>query len=66
MRYSAEGFPPIPPAQEFTRPYEVTIREQESSAWLAGRILLTPIAVAADVPLTLGGLFLFSLARQPL
>ena len=57
-RYSAENFPPPAKTQEFTRPYVVTIREQESSSRLAGKILLTPIAVAADGVLILGGLAL--------
>jgi hypothetical protein len=63
-RYSAEGFPAIAKTQEFTRPYVVSIREQESSSRLAGKILLTPITVAADGVLILGGvaLFLFVLA----
>ena len=62
MRYSAEGFPPIPPTLEFTRPYVVEIREQESGAWVAGKILLTPIALAADGALILGALLLIGLA----
>jgi len=63
-RYSAEGFPPLAKTQEFTRPYVVSIREQDSSSRLAGKILLTPITVAADGILILGGvaLILFVLA----
>jgi hypothetical protein len=62
MRYSAENFPLPAKTQAFTRPYVVTIREQESSSRLAGKILLTPITVAADGALILGGLALILLA----
>lgn len=58
IRYSAEKFPPVAKTQEFTRPYVVSIREQESSSRLAGKILLTPITVAADGVLILAGLAL--------
>lgn len=58
IRYSAADFPPIAKTQEFTRPYVVSIREQESGSRLAGKILLTPITVAADGVLILGGLAL--------
>jgi hypothetical protein len=57
-RYSAEGFPSLPKTQEFTHPYVVSIREQDSSSRLAGKILLTPITVAADGILILGGVAL--------
>jgi hypothetical protein len=58
VRYSAEGFPSTAHTQEFTRPYVVTIREQESGAKIAGKILLTPVTVAADGALILGGFVL--------
>ena len=58
VRYSAEGFPPFSPTQQFNRPYVVNIREQEPRSAVATRILLTPITVAADGLLILGGLAL--------
>ena len=61
VRYSAEGFPVFSPTQQFNRPYVVNIREQEPGSALATKILLTPITVAADGALILGGLFLFLL-----
>jgi hypothetical protein len=55
VRYSAEGFPPTAQMQEFARKYVVSIGEQQSTA---AKILLTPVTVAADGALILGGLML--------
>jgi hypothetical protein len=61
IRYSAEGFAARADTQEFTRPYVVIIREEDSRSRLAGKILLTPIAVAADGVLVIGALALIAL-----
>jgi hypothetical protein len=53
IRYSAEGFRATG-TREFTHPYVVKITEQEPGSRLAAKILLTPIAVAADGALVLG------------
>ena len=55
VRYSAKGFPSPPKAQKFNRAYVVTITEETEST-LATKIMLTPITVAADGALILGGL----------
>ena len=53
VRYSAEGFPSPPAMQSFTRPYVVSITEDAESK-LAAKIVLTPLAVAADGMIVLG------------
>lgn len=53
IRYSADGFPPIPPTQAFTRPYLVGI-EEERGFGLPAKILLTPVAVVGDALLVFG------------
>jgi hypothetical protein len=59
IRYSAEGFPSTAQPQEFTQRYVVSVKEQDSESRVAGKILLTPITIAADGALILGGLILF-------
>jgi hypothetical protein len=61
IRYSTEGFPSIGQPHNFNRPYIVSITEQDSRSILAGKILLTPITVAADGALNLLGLFLIAI-----
>ena len=60
VRYSAEGFtfPSTAQPQEFAHRYGATIREERSKA---AKILLTPVTVAADGALILGGLLLLFL-----
>lgn len=58
VRYSAEGFPSTARTQEFARRHVVAVRAQRSRA---AKILLTPVTVAADGALILGGLFLLFL-----
>jgi hypothetical protein len=53
VRYSAEGFPSPPETQRFARPYVVSITEDAESK-LAAKIVLTPLAVAADGLIVLG------------
>lgn len=53
VRYSAEGFALPPATQRFTRPYVVSIIEDAESK-LAAKIVLTPLAVAADGLIVLG------------
>ena len=65
VRYSAEGFRASADTEEFTQPYIVLIREEDSRSRLAGKILLTPVAVAADGALVLGVLALIALAVVP-
>lgn len=57
VRYSAEGFkfPSTAQSQEFAHRYGTNIREDRSKA---AKILLTPVTVAADGALILGGLLL--------
>ena len=57
IRYSTEGFPATA-TREFTHPYAVKIAEQEPGSRQAAKILLTPIAVAADGALIIGGMAL--------
>jgi hypothetical protein len=61
VRYSGEGFPPTAQTQ-FARKYVVSVREQPSTV---AKILLTPVTVAADGALILGGLLLFLIAGYP-
>ena len=61
VRYGAKGFPSPPKAQKFNRTYVVTITEETESK-LSTKIMLTPITVAADGALILGGLALILLA----
>ncbi len=65
VRYSREGFPPTAHTQEFARKYVVSVREQPSTAATAAKILLTPVTVAADGALILGGLLLLLIAGYP-
>lgn len=60
VRYSAEGFkfPSTAQPQEFAHRYGANIGEERSRA---AKILLTPVTVAADGALILGGLFLLFL-----
>jgi hypothetical protein len=58
VRYSAEGFPSTAQTQEFAHRYGATVREQRSTT---AKVLLTPVTVAADGALILGGLFLLFL-----
>jgi hypothetical protein len=58
VRYSAEGFPSTAQTQEFARRHVVTVRAQKSKP---AKILLTPVTLAADGALILGGLFLLFL-----
>jgi len=55
VRYSAEGFPEIDQRYKFNVPYYVDISEEQSTAKLVGKILITPILVLADGVLILGG-----------
>ncbi|RQS19500.1 hypothetical protein DIE03_34585 [Burkholderia sp. Bp8992] len=63
-RYSTEGFveQDKTAAQPFNRPYSVTIRESPSVVGMGLRILATPITVAADGVLVLGGIVLVPFA----
>jgi hypothetical protein len=61
VRYSAEGFPPLPETQKFTGTYTVRITE-ESETSLASKIMLTPLTVAADGAIMLGAAVLLVLA----
>jgi hypothetical protein len=61
VRYSAKGFPSPPETQRFNRPYVVSITEETESK-LATKIMLTPITVAADGALILGGVALVLIA----
>jgi len=58
VRYSAEGFRSTGQTQEFAHRYGATVREQRSTT---AKVLLTPVTVAADGALILGGLFLLFL-----
>ncbi len=59
VRYSAEGFPfSAAQTQGFAHRYDARVREERSKA---AKILLTPVTVAADGVLILGGLFLLFL-----
>lgn len=55
VRSSAEGVPSTGQTQEFAHRYGATVREQRSTT---AKVLLTPVTVAADGALMLGGLFL--------
>ena len=55
VRSSAEGVPSTGQTQEFAHRDGATVREQRSTT---AKVLLTPVTVAADGALMLGGLFL--------
>jgi len=63
-RYSTEGFAAKDKAaaQPFNRPYSVYIKESPSVVGMGLRILATPITVAADGVLVLGGIVLVPFA----
>ncbi|WP_175821942.1 hypothetical protein [Burkholderia sp. BCC0419] len=63
-RYSTEGFveKDKAAAQPFNRPYSVYIKESPSVVGMGLRILATPITVAADGVLVLGGIVLVPFA----
>lgn len=63
-RYSTEGFAAQDKAaaQPFNRPYSVSIKESPSVVGMGLRILATPITVAADGVLVLGGIVLVPFA----
>ena len=66
-RYSTEGFADKAKdkdnaAQAFNRPYNVYVRESPSVVGIGLRILATPITVAADGLLVLGGIVLLPIA----
>ncbi|WP_321788125.1 hypothetical protein [Burkholderia pyrrocinia] len=63
-RYSTEGFAEKGngATQPFNRPYSVYIRESPSVVGMGLRILATPITVAADGVLVLGGIVLVPFA----
>ncbi|MGT0196069.1 hypothetical protein ACVHYJ_29075 [Burkholderia pyrrocinia] len=63
-RYSTEGFAAQDKAaaQPFNRPYSVYIKESPSVVGMGLRILATPITVAADGVLVLGGIVLVPFA----
>ncbi|MDR6497879.1 hypothetical protein ACPUER_31665 [Burkholderia sp. DN3021] len=63
-RYSTDGFAAKDQAaaQPFNRPYSVFIRESPSVVGMGLRILATPITVAADGVLVLGGIVLVPFA----
>jgi len=61
VRYIAKGFPASADAQQFTRRYTVSIREQDPRFGPASRTLLTPVALAADGTLMLGAVVLVAL-----
>jgi len=60
VRYSAEGFklPSTAQPREFAHRYGASVRAERSKA---AKVLLTPVTVAADGALILGGLFLLFL-----
>jgi hypothetical protein len=59
VRYSAKGFPfPAAQTQGFAHRYDASVREERSKT---AKVLLTPVTVAADGVLILGGLFLLFL-----
>ena len=66
-RYSTEGFADKAKdkdnaAQAFNHPYNVYVRESPSVVGMGLRILATPVTVAADGVLVLGGIVLLPIA----
>ncbi|MGS0893818.1 hypothetical protein ACVBGC_14965 [Burkholderia stagnalis] len=63
-RYSTEGFAEQSKAgaQPFNRPYSIYLTESPSAAGMGLRILATPVTVAADGVLVLGGIVLVPVA----
>lgn len=55
IRYSATGFAGVPLSYRTNGPYYLDIVEETAELNIAGKILLTPIAVLADGVLVLGG-----------
>ncbi|KAG8153359.1 hypothetical protein [Burkholderia catarinensis] len=63
-RYSTEGFAgkDKAAAQPFNRPYSIYIKQSPSALGMGLRILATPVTVAADGVLVLGGVILVPIA----